>query len=245
VCSSDLAGLPPTRFVLRDGIEFAVTPDSQEPFGAFTWSQPDMVDEMDAFLAATRSRLRLLDIGALHGVFSLAFTSRRPEAEAVAVDPSPLAFPRLLYNVHANPGSRIRTVEAALSDRGGQLPMRFEWQHAVAGDLSEEESSISVRALTGDELCAEFGFEPDTVKVDVEGHEVQVLEGLRGVIARARPLIFLEVHPWRIRFNGRSTGELDGLLDELDYEWRDTNNAPTEDLDVEGERRLILSPRDS
>jgi FkbM family methyltransferase len=112
--------------------------------------------------------------------------------KAVAVDASPIAYARLLYNVHANPDIQITPVERAVSDKtGGELPMNFEWEHAVA---TAGPGAITVPCETADDICARLGFVPDAIKIDVEGHEAQVLAGMRTVLA-AKPLIFLETHP--------------------------------------------------
>jgi len=40
------------------------------------------------------------------------------------------------------------------------------------------------------------------LKIDVEGHEAKVLKGLEPVITRAKPVIFLEIHPARVISSG-------------------------------------------
>src|SRR4029077_9130628 len=62
-----------------------------------------------------------------------------------------------------------------------------------------------------------LGFRPDLVKIDVEGYELAVLRGARGVLKESRPLVFLEIHPARIAELGGSVGELSDLLAELGY----------------------------
>lgn len=206
-----------------------------------------MVDEMDSFLANVGDRQRFLDVGALHGIFSLVFTANHLDRRAVAVDASPLAFSRLLLNTYANGlEERILNVEAALSDRVGTLDMHFEWQHAVAGEpLGGETKTLAVEMTTGDELCSGLDFKPDVVKVDVEGHEVQVLRGLVQTLERRRPLVFLEVHPIRITANGSSLSDLTELLTNLNYV-AETSTGDFVDLDVlmsaESDVRLLLRP---
>lgn len=196
-------GLPKDEIRIRSKVKFRIHPESRFPFEGYCYRFPDMVVEMNCFLKHALSRQRLLDVGAMHGIFSLVFSSLDSSKTAIAVDPSPLAFARLLYNVHRNHLSNIRPVECALSDKPGHLGMHFEWEHAVAaGTAGLGKAELNAEKRTGDDLCAAFGFEPDTVKIDVEGHEVKVLKGLRSVIEKHRPLIFLELHPNRIREEG-------------------------------------------
>ena len=44
----------------------------------------EILQELDGFLVLTKDRKRLLDVGALHGIFSLAFTHRAESTRAVA-----------------------------------------------------------------------------------------------------------------------------------------------------------------
>jgi hypothetical protein len=47
--------------------------DRSAPFQYTALRAPDMVDEMNAFLTLKEGKKRLLDVGTLHGIFSLAF----------------------------------------------------------------------------------------------------------------------------------------------------------------------------
>ena len=207
------------ELVLRDGLRFRLHPESVEPFVAFCYLYPAMVEEMDAFLLLTAGRQRLLDVGALHGVFSLAFTGANPERRAVAVDASPVAFARLLYNIHHNVPQQVTAVECALSSQSGTVAMHYEWEHAVAAGTRGENAGRTIQMVceTGDDLCRRLNFEPDVVKIDVEGHEIKVLKGLDATIAASRPLIFLEVHPLRIRQEQDSLQDLLSILERWRY----------------------------
>lgn len=126
--------LPASELILRKDLCLTIHPASRDPFEAFCLRMPEMVEEMDAFLKATGGKARLLDVGALHGIFSLVFAAKG--GRALAVDPSPLAFSKLLYNVHKNNFTgQVIPAECALSDAGGSMNMYYEWEHAVAAPL--------------------------------------------------------------------------------------------------------------
>ena len=211
-------GVPEDAICLRPGMLLKLHPESREAFEAFCYRYPEMVIELDTFIARTAGKRHLLDVGALHGIFSLVFCCNDPGRNAVAVDASPIAFARLLYNVHKNRLSNIAPVECAMSAERGSVRMHYEWEHAVAaGTASDASAGVTVETRTGNDLCASLSFDPDVVKIDVEGHEVKVLSGLREVLRRCRPLIFLEVHPDRIREEGDSLAGLAQMLTDLSY----------------------------
>jgi FkbM family methyltransferase len=173
-----------------NGRSIRIHPETFEALSCFLGQHPELTAEMEQFVKLTADKKRLLDIGALYGVFSLMFAAAGKES--IAIDASPLAFARLLYNVHANPELKITPIERAVSDKsGGELRMNFEWEHAVA---TTEEGVITSLSETADDICARLNFAPDVIKIDVEGHEAQVLAGMNAILSN-RPLIFLETHP--------------------------------------------------
>jgi FkbM family methyltransferase len=201
---------PIDEIVLRPELVLRIHQSSRTPFEHFCYISGEMVKEFDAFLELARCRSRLLDIGALHGLFSLAFTYQRPGAQALAVEPSPLAFPTLLYNIHRNPSCNVRPIEVALGGQNGEIPMRPEWEHLRATKpLGNEDSSLMIPLQTGDALCSRENFAPDLIKIDVEGYEQECLTGLESTLRKSRPLLFLEVHPRYMAELGHSP---EGLL---------------------------------
>jgi FkbM family methyltransferase len=213
-----------------------------------------MADELDAFLAGSRDRRRFLDVGACHGLFSLAFTQGRPSVEAVAVEPSPLAWEVLASSLRANAGARITPVQAAVGAAPGPRPpgapgtltMRYSWHHLEASpEAAGDPAAVEVPLRTVDLLCDELDFHPDLVKIDVEGYELAVLRGARRLLAGSRPVLFLEIHPQRIAELGGSLAEIAGLLAELGYRIFDLRGKPLSPARFAARRsvsRLICRP---
>jgi len=235
--------MPLNVILLRDGIRINAHPDSVAGFECFSYGIPDMVKEMDCFLEEAIGCSRFLDIGALHGVFSLAFALTHPDGKCLAIDASPLAFSKLLYNIHKNKSVSIDTIECAVSDNEGQLSMHFEWEHAIsAGTVAS--TSVSVPMMTGDMICNETKFSPDLVKIDVEGHEVHVLRGLLTTLKTHKPKIFLEIHPGRIREERMSLSNIRDMLEPVGYSVRRVDGRNIEWHEVEAftnDTRIVLS----
>jgi FkbM family methyltransferase len=210
---------PESRIVLRSWLALEIDPRSREAFAWYAYGNLEAAAELDAFTAEAASRFCLLDVGASHGVFSLAFTHGRPGATALAIEPSPIAFEILAENLRRNHRETIVALPVAVGDRAGELAVRQAWHHLEA--VAEgEPASLSVRVERLDALCAARGFRPDLVKVDVEGFELAVLSGARRLLAEAKPPLFLEVHPRRLGELGVSTADLLELLAGLGYRFR-------------------------
>jgi FkbM family methyltransferase len=207
------------RIVLRSGLELTIDPESRYPFEYFCFRDTSMVQEFDCFLRLMQTRSKLLDIGALHGIFSLAFTQGRSGSHALAIEPSPVAYSRLEFNIRSNPGCCIQALKLALSDHEGELSMYSDWEHVKAVGTSPAPCSNLqiIPAKTGDRVCSMEKFEPDLIKIDVEGYEWQCLVGLKEILRRSQALIFLEIHPEMMKDYGRSPSDLVDILTDQGY----------------------------
>lgn len=234
------------ELVFREHLHIFIHPGSRDSLEMFCYRSPEMVEEMDAFLALTKAKNRLLDVGALHGAFSLAFAIMAPTRKVVAVEPSPIAFAKLLYNVCKNDlGANIVMRELALSDASGSLQMYYEWEHVVASPLAGLGEMVWVEKRLGDELCEKLAFEPDVIKIDVEGHELKVINGLAQTIKRAKPLLFVEIHPARIRQEGDNMSDLATFFKNTGYRGKKPTGEPIglwELADLHADARIIFEP---
>ena len=220
---SDNGNHAPGLLTLRDRLAFRVEPKSATTFRYFVDLDPDMWREMDAFLEQSKDRSRFLDVGAHYGVFSLAFAACGGEVRAL--EPSDDAFPVLCENIRLNPELKVRPVKMAVGNRAGKIAMHREGDHFVAsGRSSKGDDDVDVVVMTIDEFVVREQFVPDAIKIDVEGFEVNVLEGAKSVLLQNAPLVFLEVHPEFIQRQGRSVDELLQLMSSCNYLFFDSDD---------------------
>jgi FkbM family methyltransferase len=144
----------------------------------------------------------MIDVGANWGYFSLIAAARVGAAGRVlALEPDPRQFERLRANVALNAESGIETLQVAASDLEGRAVL----QGYLEGDTNRGTSRITggtagdgafdVRCVTVDALTAAFP-RVDVVKIDVEGFEPEVIEGMaEGLRAHRYRTIVLELHP--------------------------------------------------
>ncbi|HEX4141052.1 MAG TPA: FkbM family methyltransferase [Candidatus Methylacidiphilales bacterium] len=129
------------------------------------------------------------------------------------------AHPRLASVLSRSfPQAEVRN--EAVSDQHGQVTLRVPRRDGLSieglGSLelaSDEPNleSFSVPAVTLDDLGdRDAGF----IKIDVEGHELHVLNGARGLIARQRPVFLVETEE---RHKAGSVQEVFAFFKALDY----------------------------
>ena len=221
------------EIVVRPGLRLRIDAQSREPFEWFCFRSLEMARELDAFTREMAACRRFLDVGACHGIFSLVFARDRPEALAVAVEPSPVAYAVLAENVRLGGIDNVVTRQLACGPASGMLTMRQIWHHLEA--LPRDEAAtlliggapdvMAVPMQTLDDLCGELRLRPDLLKIDVEGYEQAVLAGARATLGRDRPGLFLELHPRRLQELGGSAAEVVGLLEALGYGFRRLDGA--------------------
>jgi len=217
-------------FELRPNINIKCTEESVFGFEFFKFRSPEMAQEMDRFIEEAQGKKCFLDIGAYHGIFSLAFRALNPQSRIHAFEPVASLRKELETNVEFK---SVWVSSAALSDVNDELDAHLEWDMAVIGPSSGQwPLSRKIRCVIGDDWVDNMECEPDFLKIDVEGHEIQVLRGLSKTITKFKPTIFLEVHSAKIEVNA-----LYDLIASLGYSFERDN------LLSEGDHRLILRPK--
>lgn len=133
-----------------------------------------------------------LDVGANIGSYAL-IASEIPAARIVAIEPNPAAFAKLKSNIGLNSRENITLINAAVSNREGEIRMTSDGSSPINHVVIEPSTAntITVRCRTLDNLCDELGVTPTVVKMDIEGHEPAALAGFAHHIGTAR-LILIE-----------------------------------------------------
>lgn len=175
---------------------------------------PEQRAEYGNFLLYCGPEMFLFDIGAHFGIFSLAAAVWG--GKAVAIDASPMATKMIARQVKLNNlGRRIRVVQKTVSEYAGSMEMLSsgvfsDGYFKVAKGRIKRDLTLT-EATTLDEMTEEFGA-PTHIKIDVEGHELAVLQGGRRTLQEHSPILFLELHNAMIRADGDEPRSVLNLL---------------------------------
>ena len=125
----------------------------------------------------------VLDIGANIGLYTLAMSRAvGREGKVVAFEPDPDNLMVLRHNVQANHCENVIVAPCALGDQTKEMNLfQVDEQKGYQSfaDLGHTGKSVRVSMRRGDDVLRELGVDsPSVVKIDVEGAEPLVLEGL-------------------------------------------------------------------
>lgn len=150
-------------------------------------------------LAAIRAGDTVWDVGANVGFYATQFI-QRGAANVVCFEPAPGAVAAL----------RERFAGGSRSDNPVTIvPVALGRRRSTAGFTADGASpdnqivastavgsTLEVQVYAGDDAQAEFALpSPNVIKIDVEGSELDVIQGLPGVLAsRTLRAVFIEVH---------------------------------------------------
>ena len=153
--------------------------------------------------AVLRPGMTVFDIGANIGYYVLMELGLiGPEGRLFAIEPSPENVAVLERNLALNGHGDVPVLAAAVSDRAGERLFHLSTQsnlgtfHDVGTGVPHlSGESIRVRTCTVPDLAAEHGA-PDLIRMDVEGHEVEVINGMLPAIEAGAlaPMILFETH---------------------------------------------------
>lgn len=144
------------------------------------------------------SRSVFYDVGANVGFHSILAARTSPNGAVYAFEPLPVNVAALRANVDLSGFTNIRIFETAISNYSGRAcwcsGAEPFWGH-VAEPTTFLSGKHSVPVVSLDELFASNQLAaPDVIKIDVEGHEIEVIEGMAGLLSSFRPHLIIECH---------------------------------------------------
>lgn len=171
---------------------------------------------------------RMYDIGANFGLYAVTASLALPSLEVEAFEPVAATRGKLLRNLALNGlQDRVRVHDLALSDHAGEAEIAIDPRSSGLSTLSASDAEAArrefstaqtVRLARLDDLAQETG-RALAFKIDVEGHEIATLDGMRGVLARNGGMLMIEARE-------RNLLPVREILDEAG--WRETGDVEEE-----------------
>jgi len=148
----------------------------------------------------------MLDVGANIGATTLIAAPHLSAGTIYAIEASPIVFEALQQTLACNEISNALAYNFAASASDGAVAFHQNsaFGHIEAGAPADGIGLVEVPMKRLDTFVAEEQIQRvDFIKIDVEGFEQHVLDGLAETEARHRPLYFMEFNSWTLTAYGR------------------------------------------
>ncbi|KYK29426.1 hypothetical protein AYK20_05625 [Thermoplasmatales archaeon SG8-52-1] len=153
-----------------------------------------------------------VDVGANLGYYTFLASKIMSDGIVYSFEMDDKNYSLLEKNLFINKSKNVKIYHAAITDYSGvvsysntlRLPSPIL---TVSTRISNNRYSIkkSVKAISLDDFFNANGSKPEIIKIDVEGGEIKVLNGMQKLLDNDNLQLFLEVHPFRLKLNFQSS----------------------------------------
>jgi len=140
----------------------------------------------------------VIDVGASLGDYAVIVAEYYKAKKVIAIEPEPSYFHLLVKNIKANNlQSEIIPFKLAAYNSDGEIQLYKSGPYLTS---TSGEQILRCQSKKLDSLILELNVKQvDILKIDAEGSELKVLEGLKQTLRRFRPKIIVEVHSETLR----------------------------------------------
>jgi FkbM family methyltransferase len=179
--------------------------------------------ETQAVLGSVRRGNTFVDVGANVGYYTLlAAKLVGEEGRVFAFEPDPESFALLERNVRLNGFGNVVLEQKAVSNEPGTLRLYLapenKGDHRIYETRGEERPFVEVEAVTLDDYFRDDPRRIDFVKIDTQGADFAILEGMTGIFdANERMLVSVEFWPYGLREFGDDPKDMLDFATERDF----------------------------
>jgi FkbM family methyltransferase len=188
-----------------------------------------------------------LDIGANIGYYTLILARLVGDGGRVfAFEPDPDNFALLKKNVETNGYKNVVLVQKAVSRQTGQARLYLSPTRALDHrifDSGDGRQSIAIEAVRLDDYFQNFNGKIDFIKMDVQGAEGGVIQGMLGLLRKNHDVkITMEFSPFSLRKSGTAPADCLNLLTGLGFKLFEIDERRKKISPVDVPRLLKLYP---
>src|SRR3990172_8371461 len=158
------------------------------------WLGAYELDKQNAVSRIIRTGMKVLDIGAHAGFYTLAFSRLvGDEGHVWAFEPSAENAANILRHINLNRLRNVTLLQAAVVNRSGVTGFQISENNSTG--ITKGEGMYRVPCVSIDNLIADKIVPiPEVIKIDVEGAESLILEGARTLLSKQHTQLFIALH---------------------------------------------------
>jgi FkbM family methyltransferase len=217
-----LLGTGPAQFAVDRKAVLVLDPDDYFQCMMFYGRYSSEISEVISRLV--RPGDRVLDVGAQVGYFSLQLARLVTDTGRVyCFEADPRALERLQVALSINQMDWVEVLPVALSAHKGSMDFYLSehlgWSTGVKNSHLTDLRRMEVRTVPLDALIMRGDIPNDVrlAKIDVEGLELEVLRGMRGLLGSSRPSLVIEINEMMLCAQGTASSSIRELLGYFGY----------------------------
>ena len=224
--------------------------DDWIPWCVFNHGKYHIEEQYENYLiSCIEPRSVIFDIGANVGYYTIQFGRVTGNLGAVhAFEPVSYQHDLLQRNIKLNKLKNITTNKLIVSNSNGFKDIYFhskEYSGCSSIDI-QSGTCENVQSVTLDSYCKKLNIDKiDIVKIDVEGHELKVLEGMGQLLKNGRVVnIFLEINDNALNCSNVTAENIVTYLESFGYHAYSIASGVEQSYQVGSNESLVLFKRD-
>ena len=170
-----------------------------------------------------KNKVFLIDCGCNYGFYSFYTASLSDRNSVIAIEASPTTAKDFKKNLNLNKFNNIVLKNSAISDTDDTTinfnESKNDWESSLTHNEFDESKISKIRTqkidtIIKDQKLNEYSL---LIKLDIEGHELQALEGAKNTIEKYKPIIIIELSTYIFNKNDKAFDRLKFFLTEFDY----------------------------
>lgn len=208
---------PGTYQVRRQGLHWQLDPSDFVHTDLFWFGSKDIWD-LFHIMNNLKDGGTMFDIGANFGYYAcMVGASLNQSCSVYAFEPVPSTYIKLCKHIQMNKlRDRVHPIAAGLSNSESTGTLNVPAGNSGASYFTSDVGEIPLTTL--DHFCEQHQVGSiDVMKIDVEGFELNVLQGGSTMLAKSHPVILIEINPRTLRRQGKTPGDVLVFLRQLGY----------------------------
>jgi FkbM family methyltransferase len=218
------------RLVQREGINYKLDISDLVDHFIYFGFREDAKEKLYSFI---KPGMTVLDIGTNMGVTALHFSQRvGTTGKVIGFEPDKINYDKATTNIALNNFKNIVVENIGLGNENTTMKLYLVndenrgMNRILTSTVPYPFIEIPVRVL--DDFIKEHPLKKiDLIKIDVEGFEMNILQGATSIIKQYRPILFIELDDNNLKAHGHSAKDLISFVKAFDYEiiHSETNKA--------------------
>ena len=178
---------------------------------------------------SNKNKILFIDCGCNYGFYSLYVASLSKENKIISIEASKKTLEEFIKNLNLNNFSNVKFYNNAISDTDEKIitfnESEKDWESSIVHQNYNSNVSSIIKSIKIDTLIQDYDLEKYEIiiKLDIEGNEMDGIQGSLELIEKSSPLIIIEFSKYI--FNKKDNIEyLKNFLNRYGYSIYDTNN---------------------